>query len=151
VDAIECIASWASCESKRIECALLHDAATQQLVKIFEFHKIPSFSKALQPFLNLISVSSLLNYSLGSVNSNLIPMIMICTEQISDTFSTVKLLKILQSLLINAQEKHLIINAYRIGEFLKKISEKNDTVIVSQIVDQLLGIVDEALQKNRSV
>jgi hypothetical protein len=136
---MEAISSWLSYEPQKIEKQLSEQENLKKIVSVFSDHtSVPSFPKILQPFLSICSASVLLNKLLASPSFGLIPQVLELLETTSDTFSKVRLLKILNSFFVNCDNKKQMITSYNLNAAIKKIAETDDRVIVAQMTDLLL-------------
>lgn len=151
MDAIDSIAAWMNYSLQRTEKELKKASNIQALINIFGFYKFPSFGKALQPFLSIISASTVINQAIGEVGTGGIGLILDALKNITEPFSRVLLLKILNSLFLTSSKKMEMVSFYRLYPTIQSLMDSGSGVLVTQMAEQLLQNFTRLNNRKRTI
>lgn len=136
---MDAISAWVGYEPVKLEEELCKDENVLYFRKVFEKNSLPSFPKILQPFLNIVTSLIRFNKKLSNLSLEFIPLVLESLQILPDSLSTVQILKILNCLFTNSDNRLEMFMTYKLFPVIKDIADDaNRGIIVSQMANQLL-------------
>jgi len=154
VDAMESIAAWLGFDTRKLEEYLGQRPreVMEALKTVFQFGKQSSFVKIVQPLLNMVTISPAFCKEMANLEGGIIPNVLELLEATTDTFSRIRLLRILKSLFLSSDEQGEMLAYFKLHQVIQQIAQSDQSVIVSQITSELLiSFVQVARQRKNTL
>ena len=137
---MESIAGWLGFDTRKLEEYLAQRPreVIASLKTVFQFGKQSSFVKIVQPLLNMVTISPVFCKEMATLDGGIIPNVLELLEATTDTFSKIRLLRILKSLFLCSDEQAEMLAQFKLYQVIQQIAESDQSVIVSQITGELL-------------